>query len=101
MSEQRFETVGDLTRSIHAIAKAGDREAASRFTRDYEDWLEQQGADRSVAMQNIGYCAGYTGDMGLILDVFNASHPVFGRETPSTGKALEAGKRVALGEFDA
>jgi len=47
--------------------------------------------------------SGYYGpeQMARIQHWFGVAHPIFGQKVPSPEKALEAGKRFALGEFGA
>lgn len=55
-----------------------------------------------ITRSNIGYFAGYYGESErrAVAEVYGAMHPIFGNDFSPTGsKALEAGKRLAHGEF--
>lgn len=96
------QTIGQLVDDIAEIAKTGDRHAARAYFDAYRDWIVAAGHPATNAEANIGYASGYCDPdtAKMIRDVFDVSHPIFGRETPSAEKALEAGKRAALGEFN-
>jgi hypothetical protein len=62
-------------------------------TRDQAEYVERT---------NIGYWAGYYDESArrAVASVYGAIHPIFGNDfAPSADKALEAGKRAAMGEF--
>lgn len=99
---QNLSTIGKLGDFVVEVAKAGDRERAKRFMDAYTaaELVVTDGDEaeaRSIAAQNVGYVAGYYGqeDMQAVWDVFDVSHPVFGRTSPTPEVAVEAGKRSA------
>ena len=83
------DSIGDLMKVVVEIAERGDRQEAKQFLDAYQATCDKPG----VAMSNIGYCSGYYSNerMARIQDIFNASHPVFGRTIPSAKEAFEAG----------
>lgn len=90
-------TIGDLEYAMWLIFQlpAPERqERATEFMREYRAVTEQ-------ADTNIGYLTGYfvPKEADEMRALFGVEHPIFGRESPSPEKALEAGKRAALGEF--
>lgn len=90
-------TIGDLNYAMLQIFQlpAPERqERAAEFMREYRAFTEH-------ADTNIGYLTGYWGpkEAEEMRALFGVEHPIFGRESLSPEKALEAGKRAALGEF--
>lgn len=98
------QTIGKLVDELVAIARTADKDAARAFLDDYRAWIVASGHPATNAEANIGYASGYCDrdTARLIRSVFLVVHPVFGADDdPSPEKAIEAGKRMAMGEFDA
>lgn len=100
--EHEVGTFGEIGAMCCAIAKSGDRERAKRFvdayTADMAMRHPQAEAERIVA-SNIGYLSGYYSPptMKAILEVFDASHPIFGKRTNvGDEEAFDAGAMYTL-----
>jgi len=81
------------------IANAGDRQAAATFLQRYRAYCMGTGNPASNADTNIGYLSGYYDPetAAKIRDVFDVSHPVFGRTTPTPDEAFAAGQQMGRG----
>ena len=89
-----LDTIGDLMDAMLAIDRASDAaEQAAAFMSAYR-------AESEHADPNIGYLTGYCGPekAARLRELFDVSHPIFGRTTPTVDEALAAGKRMAFGE---
>lgn len=102
---------GDLGSALCALETEAD---AAEFWNAYVEYLSRPTAElggktaHEVAGANIGYLMGYYSPEARqrVYGLFpQAAHPIFGHEfgrggtDPSPEKALEAGRRAALGEF--
>jgi hypothetical protein len=97
----------DLLGPAMDIAQRGDAAEAAEFVERYiahlrrrnPEWTAEQA--HQCVMSNVGYFAGYydSETMRAVREVFGAAHPILGADAPTPEKALEAGKRAALGEF--
>ena len=90
-------TIGDLSDAMYVIYRLASperEEEARRFMADYR-------AESEHAETNIGYLTGYYGakDADAMRELFDVSHPIFGRKSPTPEEAFEAGKRWARGEL--
>lgn len=86
-------TYGDIMKVVLLIAERGDRAEAKRFLEVYAK-VCTHGLD--TATGNIGYMAGYySGETRrTIHDVFDVSHPIFGRSSPTPQEAFAAGQKL-------
>ena len=90
--------IGDFIGAVMAIST---EEEATEFYRGYIDFLEVQ-PDRThpaeyVADANIGWCFGEgmsAEKQAMWSKCTTASHPIFGRTTPTSKEAFEAGVKV-------
>lgn len=97
---KKYSTFEDLTTVIGELANAGDTEKAKEFLFFYAiDTWEERGCTfaeaEKICETNIGYLAGYhdPSTAANIYEVFDVSHPVFGRRTDVTPEeALKAGQ---------
>jgi len=89
-------TTGEMMRVVTDIAESGDREEAKAFLAEYAKMCDD---GMATARSNLGYLAGYYSaeTMTQIHDVFDVSHPIFGRSVPTPDEALAAGKAWAEG----
>lgn len=88
-----LETIGDLTWAMDQIANGPnpDEEAA--------EFMALYRAESEHANENIGYLTGYYEQetASRLRDLFDVSHPIFGRTTPTVDEALVAGRKMAEG----
>ncbi len=93
-NDKELPTYGDVMRAMRDIHARNDSEEAQQFMAAYRESNEH-------ADPNVGYMTGYFGRQTAaeMRELFDVSHPIFGRESPTPEQALEAGKRAALGEF--
>jgi hypothetical protein len=87
---KKLVSYGDI---IDAVSAIHDKETAEEFFEEYV----ASGVRRDTARQNIGYLAGYLDrdTARRVFDLFETTHPVFGRSFPSPEKAFEMGKEMA------
>lgn len=93
-------TYGEILQPAMAVET---QEQADEFMKLYVAWgMKQHGWSeshaRDLAMQNIGYYTGYCDNETAkrVLNLFNTSHPIFGKEQPTPEKAFEMGKEMAI-----
>jgi hypothetical protein len=92
-------TIGDLIRAVMAVDNEAD---AKEFYRGYVEWLEAQPMDngytaQQVADSNIGWCFGEgmrEERKRMWVMSTTASHPIFGRTSPTPEEAVRAGIRA-------
>ncbi len=84
---REIKTFADVMWAMQGISTKGD---ALTFKRWYE-------AETPSAAANIGYLTGYfSADvMLMLLELFEVSHPVFGKRVPTPEEAYQAGLRMA------
>jgi hypothetical protein len=99
-------TIGEIFRGA---MKAETKEEAKQYLDDYAAHIQKlHDADEryrdealdamETARHNIGYLAGYY-DEGVykrILDLFEVSHPIFGKSYPSPKEAFKAGMKAGV-----
>ncbi len=58
-------------------------------------WRQKPEKAKAIQLSNLGYFAGYydTATMRRVNELFNTSHPIFGRSTPTPMAAFKAGVR--------
>lgn len=95
------DTMREIISIVLDIARRENEMEAAEFLDDYGTFIERQSGSedgRDVARSNIGYMMGYYGDEDrkVVYDLFECAHPIFGRTTPTSEEAFEAGKKWAL-----
>lgn len=90
-----IETVGDLNDTICKIRHLPPDEAQAEASR----FMEAYRADNEHADVNIGYITGYHDPttMRELQELFNVSHPIFGRSQPTAEDAFDAGVLMGSG----
>jgi hypothetical protein len=93
-------TYGALMDAAVKIAKEGDKDTAAELLGAYAEWqfanaetpITRERADE-IARSNIGYGSGYYSaeTATAVREVFDVSHPIFGRTNPTPDEALAAG----------
>jgi hypothetical protein len=94
-------TIGDFMKQLEQVTTP---EQAVAFVDSEAKRLceEEERTDyanvRGIVLSNIGYFSGYYEPkrMAEIQQLFNTSHPIFGRYAPTPDEAFEAGTKVAL-----
>jgi hypothetical protein len=86
---KKLESMGDVMEAVAAIANQGDKKEADDFLREY---LKETPHARS----NIGYGAGYYNEQTFykIIQLFEVSHPVFGKTLPKADEAFSMGLKM-------
>lgn len=86
-----LETMGETMKAIVAILDELDpKEVAREFMEAYVE----SGVDEAIVRENVGFSSGCCDSETArrILEVFDVSHPVFGRSQPSPKEAFETGR---------
>lgn len=92
-------TMGDIFDECLRIIELEDPLLATEFIDDYGTFLERVDPDcedgRHVAMQNLGYFAGYYDQetASKVYEFFGVEHPFFGKKFPTPEEAFEMGKK--------
>lgn len=92
-------TMEDIWNAALAISKLDAPLMAAEFLDDYGTYIEKTNPEvedgRHVAMQNLGYYAGYHNSLerAKLYEVFDIGHPFFGRGEPTPEEAFEMGQQ--------
>lgn len=96
---ESLESMNDIWEEVVHIVELGDELLAKEFIDDYGTFIESTNEcedGRWVAMQNIGYMAGYYDEdiRQKVYQFFEVEHPIFGTRTPTPEEAFEEGKKL-------
>lgn len=99
--DQPLETMGDIIEEVISLVNLGEKSLAWEFIDDYGTYIERTnpGEDldgRAIAVQNIGYLAGYYDEETRlrIYAFFETQHPIFGLKIPTPEEAFEEGQKM-------
>lgn len=78
---------------FEAAIACEDKDEAKQFM----ETLVMEGMDKEIALKNLGYMAGYytQKELDIIVELFGAEHPYFGKTMPGPKEAFEIGVRMA------
>lgn len=97
---RELSTMEDVYKEALRIAELDAPLMAAEFIDDYGTYIERSNPDdevdgRHIAMQNLGYFAGYydAKDRIKLYEVFDIAHPIFGTKEPTPEEAFDMGKQ--------
>lgn len=92
--------------ALSPVAEITTQEEADQYLKDFvkytQKFLDEKPNENGMTAEeickfNIGYWSGYSSNETAvrILELFDCSHPIFGKTVPTPKEAFEAGKKLA------